>query len=301
MLVRAPTSFLHCAGRSLDDPREPQVASAGERGSPSPKPRLHAAPGRAAALALRLANELDRVPAAGTCNDAFPGEGGRRAVRSVPGQCALLAPGRRSGRPLEPQAADVDRVRRIRGGQRRRGVRGRSRGRCPRSRAGPTIAGRGGRPDRPPGGHERRRASDRRGALRARPSAPLRRGLGLLRVFDSLAARHADSVQERREPAPSSLRSRLAEGFRFLWSNPFLRAWAFLFGPTNFFGPGLMLALVVIGTRQGLSGGEVGVLVAAFSACVLLGSSSRRLSAASCRSGQSCCSSSGRGSAARRS
>jgi hypothetical protein len=78
--------------------------------------------------------------------------------------------------------------------------------------------------------------------------------------------------QESREPDPSSLRSRLVEGFHFLWSNQFLRACAFLFGLTNFFGPGLMLALVVIGTRQGLSGGEVGVLVAAFSAFVLLGS-----------------------------
>jgi len=78
--------------------------------------------------------------------------------------------------------------------------------------------------------------------------------------------------QEKREADPSPLRSRLAEGFRFLWSRPFLRTCALLFGLANFLGPGLLLALVVIGTRQGLSGGEVGVLVAAFGACVLLGS-----------------------------
>jgi Transmembrane secretion effector len=78
--------------------------------------------------------------------------------------------------------------------------------------------------------------------------------------------------QENREPHVSSLRSRLAEGFHFVWSRPFLRTCAFLFGLGNFIGPGVLLALVVIGRQQGLSGGEVGVLVAAFGACLLLGS-----------------------------
>ncbi len=78
--------------------------------------------------------------------------------------------------------------------------------------------------------------------------------------------------QEEREPDLSRLRSRLAEGFRFLWGQPFLRTCALLFGLANFIGPGLLLAVVVIGTRQGLSGGEVGLLVAAFGACLLLGS-----------------------------
>jgi hypothetical protein len=78
--------------------------------------------------------------------------------------------------------------------------------------------------------------------------------------------------QEERGPDLSRLRSRLAEGFRFLWGHPFLRTCALLFGLANFVGPGLLLAVVVIGTRQGLSGGEVGLLVAAFGACLLLGS-----------------------------
>jgi hypothetical protein len=78
--------------------------------------------------------------------------------------------------------------------------------------------------------------------------------------------------QEQREPDPAALRTRLAEGFRFLWSRPFLRTTALLFGLANFLGPGLLLAVVVIGTRQGLPGGEVGLLVAAFAACLLLGS-----------------------------
>jgi hypothetical protein len=78
--------------------------------------------------------------------------------------------------------------------------------------------------------------------------------------------------QEERGAELSPLRSRLAEGFRFLWNQPFLRTCALLFGLANFLGPGLLLAVVVIGTRQGLSSGEVGLLVAAFGACVLLGS-----------------------------
>ena len=78
--------------------------------------------------------------------------------------------------------------------------------------------------------------------------------------------------QEERERDPASLRSRLVEGFRFLWNQPFLRTCALLFGLGNFIGPGVILALVVIGTREGLSGGEVGALVAAFGGFVLLGS-----------------------------
>src|SRR5438067_11294475 len=78
--------------------------------------------------------------------------------------------------------------------------------------------------------------------------------------------------QEERWPDLSSLRSRLAEGFRFLWSRLCLRTCALLFGLANFIGPGLLLAVVVIGRRQGLSGGEIGALVASFGACLLLGS-----------------------------
>jgi MFS family permease len=78
--------------------------------------------------------------------------------------------------------------------------------------------------------------------------------------------------QQARRPAPSSLRQRVAEGFRFLWGHRFLRTCAVLFGLSNFIGPGVLLAIVVIGRRQGLSGGQVGLLVAAFGACLLLGS-----------------------------
>ena len=78
--------------------------------------------------------------------------------------------------------------------------------------------------------------------------------------------------QEAREPDRASLRSRLAEGFGFLWGHRFLRICALLFGLSNFIGVGALFAVVVLGQRQGLSGGRVGLLLSAFGGCVLLGS-----------------------------
>ena len=78
--------------------------------------------------------------------------------------------------------------------------------------------------------------------------------------------------QEAREPDRSPLRSRLAEAFRFLWGHRFLRTCAFLFGLANFIGPGVLLAVVVLGQRQGLPDGRVGALVGVFGGCLLLGS-----------------------------
>src|SRR5207253_6659879 len=68
------------------------------------------------------------------------------------------------------------------------------------------------------------------------------------------------------------LRAQIAEGFRFLWGQPFLRTCAFLWGLGNFAMPGVLLVLVVVGRRQGLSGGEIGALIAAFGASILVGS-----------------------------
>ena len=77
--------------------------------------------------------------------------------------------------------------------------------------------------------------------------------------------------QQEREVDRGSLRARLAEGFRFLWGHPFLRTCALLFGLANFIGPGVLLAIVVIGEDQGLTSGEVGLLLSAFGAFILLG------------------------------
>lgn len=78
--------------------------------------------------------------------------------------------------------------------------------------------------------------------------------------------------EEIREPDNSSLRSRVAEGFTFLWRHPFLRTCALLFGLSNFIGTGILFAVVVIGKAEGLSSAAVGGLVAVFGASVVIGS-----------------------------
>jgi MFS family permease len=78
--------------------------------------------------------------------------------------------------------------------------------------------------------------------------------------------------QKARDVDGSPLRSRVAEGFRFLWDNAFLRTVSLLFGLANFIGPGVLFAIVVIGEEQGLTSGRVGLLVSAFGACILVGS-----------------------------
>lgn len=78
--------------------------------------------------------------------------------------------------------------------------------------------------------------------------------------------------QEQREVDATPLRARLGEGFRFLWNHPFLRTMAFLFGLANFVGPGVLLSIVVIGKDDGLTGGQVGLLVSAWGGAVLVGS-----------------------------
>jgi MFS family permease len=91
-------------------------------------------------------------------------------------------------------------------------------------------------------------------------------------VFSSIALLAMRTpFEEQREVDRAPLRTRFAEGFRFLWHHAFLRTCAFLYGLSNFIGPGVLLAVVVIGKDQGLSGGAVGLLVSAFGGCLLLG------------------------------
>src|SRR5439155_576807 len=83
--------------------------------------------------------------------------------------------------------------------------------------------------------------------------------------------------QETRELDRSRLRSQLAEGFRFLWRHRFIRTMAILYGLGNFVLPGVFLIVIVVGRRQGLSGGEIGGLFAIFGAVLLLGPLPSRL------------------------
>lgn len=63
------------------------------------------------------------------------------------------------------------------------------------------------------------------------------------------------------QQARPAARPRIAEGWRFLWGQPFLRVTTFLYGLANVIGPGLLLAVVILGEAQGLSSGAIGLLL----------------------------------------
>jgi MFS family permease len=89
--------------------------------------------------------------------------------------------------------------------------------------------------------------------------------------------------QQARERRPLRLRADLAEGFRFLWTQRFLRTTTFFYAMGNLTIPALLFVVLVTGRRHGLSGGQIGILLALFSACILVGSAAagavrRRLS-----------------------
>lgn len=87
----------------------------------------------------------------------------------------------------------------------------------------------------------------------------------------SLAAMRTPFQEERARDA-TRLRAELVAGLRFLWNQPFLRTCAFLYGLGNPLMPGILLVLVVVGRRQGLSGGEIGLLSASLGVAALVGS-----------------------------
>jgi len=78
--------------------------------------------------------------------------------------------------------------------------------------------------------------------------------------------------EEPRERDPTRLRTRVAEGFIFLWRRRFLRATALMLTASNFIVTGLLFSVVVIGKADHMSSAAIGILVGAFAACVLAGS-----------------------------
>jgi MFS family permease len=78
--------------------------------------------------------------------------------------------------------------------------------------------------------------------------------------------------QQEREPQTQTVRAELAEGMRFLWTQPFLRVTSFFYAAGNVAIPATLFVVVVVARRQGLSGGEIGLLLALFSAATLAGS-----------------------------
>ena len=78
--------------------------------------------------------------------------------------------------------------------------------------------------------------------------------------------------QEQRDPDEAPLRAQLAEGFSWLWRHRFLRTSALLFTWQNLIFEAVVLTLVVVARRQGLTSAQIGALVAALGACSLAGS-----------------------------
>jgi MFS family permease len=70
----------------------------------------------------------------------------------------------------------------------------------------------------------------------------------------------------------SPWRTQVADGFRFLWSRPFLRTCALMFTWSNLAFEGMFLVFIVVGKRQGLTSGKIGLLIAGFGLFALLGS-----------------------------
>src|SRR4051794_13580919 len=107
-------------------------------------------------------------------------------------------------------------------------------------------------------------------------------GLGAAVPFAADAASYVGSsaavlamrarFQQPRAAERAPLRARIAEGVRFLWTHRFLRACALIYGGGNALIPGMLLALVVVARRAGLSGGQTGALLALFGAGTLVGS-----------------------------
>lgn len=87
----------------------------------------------------------------------------------------------------------------------------------------------------------------------------------------SLALIRTPFQQPRDPESVARVRHDLAEGLRFVWRQPFIRVTSFLFLIGNFAEPGLLFVVVVLAHRQGLSGGEIGLLLGAFSAALLVG------------------------------
>jgi MFS family permease len=77
--------------------------------------------------------------------------------------------------------------------------------------------------------------------------------------------------QEERARDRTPLRTQVAEGFRFLWREPFVRTSTFLYGIGNFSIPGMILVLIVVAEEDGLTSAQVGLLMSVFGAGTLLG------------------------------
>jgi hypothetical protein len=78
--------------------------------------------------------------------------------------------------------------------------------------------------------------------------------------------------EEARAADRGPLRAQLAEGLRYTWGQAFLRTTAVLYGAGNLLTSGLFLLIVLIGEREGLTPGAIGLLSATVGIGTLVGS-----------------------------
>jgi MFS family permease len=79
---------------------------------------------------------------------------------------------------------------------------------------------------------------------------------------------------EFRSEAPTvrdKLHREVAEGFRWLWRNPFIRATSLLFAGGNFIVNAVMLAVIVVARRRGATAAQTGVIYSFIGIGALLG------------------------------
>lgn len=82
--------------------------------------------------------------------------------------------------------------------------------------------------------------------------------------------------QEERERDTASVRVRIAEGFRFLWTQPFLRTTYLLFSFGNLVIPAITLTTIVVARRQGFSSAAIGALSLGIGSGLLIGAGCSR-------------------------
>jgi predicted MFS family arabinose efflux permease len=128
----------------------------------------------------------------------------------------------------------------------------------------------------------RNEARSRGAALAGQPLGGLLFELGHAIPFLADAISYAVSVvtlifirtdlRIRSDTPRNRLHREIAEGARWLWRQPFLRATAILVAFGNAIFQALVLVVIVLARSHGASGGEVGILLAGFGAGGLLGS-----------------------------
>src|SRR4051794_243470 len=89
-------------------------------------------------------------------------------------------------------------------------------------------------------------------------------------VFSLLAIR--TPFQEHRERATTRVREEIAEGYHWLRDRPFLWVIQLVAAGANLVFEALLLTVIVVGKRDGLSSAQIGLLIGALGATLLLGS-----------------------------